>query len=127
MIWNPYGGMMANISESDTPFPHRKGVIFMIQYLTLWNQPNKELATKHVDWMRKLYNYMTAYASMYPREAYVNYRDLDLGTNRNSSFAQASVWGNKYFKNNFHRLVQIKTVVDPENFFKHEQSIPVKG
>ncbi|WMV15508.1 hypothetical protein MTR67_008893 [Solanum verrucosum] len=131
MIWNPYGGMMANISESDTPFPHRKRVIFKIQYLTLWNQPDEGLATKHVDWIRKLYNYMTSYASMYPREAYVNYRDLDLGmnknVNRNSSFAQASVWGNKYFKNNFNRLVQIKTIVDPENFFKHEQSIPVKG
>uniref|UniRef100_A0A3Q7IH48 FAD-binding PCMH-type domain-containing protein n=1 Tax=Solanum lycopersicum TaxID=4081 RepID=A0A3Q7IH48_SOLLC len=126
MIWNPYGGMMANISESDTPFPHRKGVIFKIQYLTLWNQPNKELATRHLDWMRKLYNYMTSYASMYPREAYVNYKDLDLGMNRNSSFAQASVWGNKYFKNNFNRLVQIKSIVDPQNFFKHEQSIPVK-
>ncbi|KAM3284608.1 berberine bridge enzyme-like 13 [Capsicum chacoense] len=129
MIWNPYGGMMANISESETPFPHRKGVIFKIQYLTLWSQPDQELATKHVDWIRKLYNYMTSYASMFPREAYVNYRDLDLGMNKNvnssSSFAQASVWGNKYFKNNFNRLVQIKTKVDPENFFRHEQSIPV--
>ncbi|XP_009624111.1 monolignol oxidoreductase AtBBE-like 13 [Nicotiana tomentosiformis] len=128
MIWNPYGGMMANISESETPFPHRKGVIFKIQYLTLWNEPDQELATKHVDWIRRLYNYMTSYASMFPREAYVNYRDLDLGMNKNgnsnSSFVQASVWGNKYFKNNFNRLVQIKTRVDPENFFKFEQSIP---
>lgn len=129
MIWTPYGGMMANISESDTPFPHRKGVIFKIQYLTLWSQPDQELATKHIDWIRKLYNYMTSYASMFPREAYVNYRDLDLGMNKyvngSYSFAHASVWGNKYFKSNFNRLVQIKTKVDPENFFKHEQSIPV--
>ncbi|XP_009791203.1 monolignol oxidoreductase AtBBE-like 13 [Nicotiana tabacum] len=128
MIWNPYGGMMANISESETPFPHRKGVIFKIQYLTLWNEPDQELATKHINWIRKLYNYMTSYASMFPREAYVNYRDLDLGMNKNvnsnSSFVQASVWGNKYFKNNFNRLVEIKTKVDPENFFKFEQSIP---
>ncbi|CAN4080236.1 unnamed protein product [Withania somnifera] len=130
MIWNPYGGMMANISESETPFPHRKGVIFKIQYLTLWSEPDQELAKKHFDWIRKLYNYMTSYASMFPREAYVNYRDLDIGMNKingnvSSSFAQASVWGNKYFKNNFNRLVQIKTKVDPENFFKHEQSIPI--
>ncbi|KAM3381768.1 hypothetical protein P3S68_007341 [Capsicum galapagoense] len=72
---------------------------------------------------------MTSYVSTSPREAYVNYRDLDLGMNKNGnsnfSFAQASEWGNKYFKNNFNRLVQIKTKVDPENFFRHEQSIPV--
>ncbi|KAF3666161.1 putative eukaryotic peptide chain release factor subunit 1-3-like isoform X1 [Capsicum annuum] len=129
LLWNPYGGMMAKISESDTPFPHRKGVIFMIQYVALWHQPDKELATKHVDWIRKLYDYMTSYVSKSPREAYVNYRDLDLGMNKNGnsnfSFAQASEWGNKYFQNNFNRLVQIKTKVDPENFFRHEQSIPV--
>ncbi|KAF2531263.1 hypothetical protein F2Q70_00031316 [Brassica cretica] len=36
MIWNPYGGMMAKISESQIPFPHRKGIIFKIQYMTAW-------------------------------------------------------------------------------------------
>ncbi|XP_049408332.1 berberine bridge enzyme-like 13 [Solanum stenotomum] len=126
VIWNPYGGMMAKISESETPFPHRKGIIYMIQYLTLWNDPSKESATKHYDWIRRLYNYMTPYASMFPREAYVNYRDLDIGMNKNesSSFIEASVWGNKYYKDNFNRLVKVKTKVDPENFFLHEQSIP---
>lgn len=126
MIWNPYGGMMANISESAIPFPHRKGVIFKIQYLTLWDEADDETAARHVDWIRKLYTYMTSYASSFPREAYVNYRDLDLGTNKsgNATFMQASVWGNKYFKDNFNRLVQVKTKVDPDNFFRHEQSIP---
>ncbi|KAL3739358.1 hypothetical protein ACJRO7_020725 [Eucalyptus globulus] len=28
--WTPFGGMMSKISESSTPFPHRKGTIFMI-------------------------------------------------------------------------------------------------
>lgn len=125
MIWNPYGGMMAKISESEIPFPHRKGVLFKIQYLTLWNDDNQESATKHVDWIRKLYNYMATYASKFPREAYVNYRDLDLGMNKgNTSFIQASGWGSSYYKDNFNRLVRIKTKFDPDNFFKHEQSIP---
>lgn len=125
MIWTPYGGMMSKISESEIAFPHRKGVVFMIQYLSLWSQSNKD-APKHMDWVRKLYNYMAPYVSKFPREAYVNYRDLDLGTNKNTStsFIQASVWGAKYFKNNFDRLVQVKTKVDPDNFFRHEQSIP---
>ncbi|KAI5672895.1 hypothetical protein M9H77_13259 [Catharanthus roseus] len=126
MIWNPYGGMMSKISESEIPFPHRKGVLYKIQYLTTWNDENKESATKHVDWIRRLYNYMASYASMFPRQAYVNYRDLDLGMNKNenTSFIQASVWGTKYFKDNYNRLVRIKTKVDPDNFFRHEQSIP---
>ncbi|OAY47184.1 berberine bridge enzyme-like 13 [Manihot esculenta] len=125
MIWNPYGGMMSKISESETPFPHRKGTLFKIQYLSGWVDGEKS-TEKHLDWIRKLYNYMTPYVSMFPRAAYVNYRDLDLGMNKktNTSFMEAAAWGNKYFKHNFNRLVRVKTKVDPENFFRHEQSIP---
>ncbi|KAK9282727.1 hypothetical protein L1049_010947 [Liquidambar formosana] len=125
MFWSPYGGMMSKISESEIPFPHRNGTIFKILYLTIW-QDEHESAAKHMDWMRRLYNYMGTYVSMFPREAYVNYRDLDLGMNKkgNISFIQASSWGMRYFKNNFNRLVRVKTKVDPENLFRHEQSIP---
>jgi hypothetical protein len=42
----------------------------------------------------------------------------------NTSFKEASVWGTKYFKDNFRRLGLVKTKVDPDNFFRHEQSIP---
>ncbi|GMN19847.1 hypothetical protein TIFTF001_042935 [Ficus carica] len=70
---------------------------------------------------------MTPYVSKNPRGAYLNYRDLDLGRNNNKgtvSYAQASTWGRSYFKDNFDRLVHVKTEVDPTNFFKNEQSIP---
>ncbi|XP_038679956.1 berberine bridge enzyme-like 15 [Tripterygium wilfordii] len=126
MIWNPYGGMMSKISESETPFPHRNGILMMIQYVTGWQSGDGKIASKHMDWIRKLYKYMKPYASMNPRQAYVNYRDLDLGMNKkgNSSPFKASVWGAKYFKDNFNRLVQVKTKIDPDNFYRHEQSIP---
>ncbi|XP_022954749.1 berberine bridge enzyme-like 13 [Cucurbita moschata] len=125
MIWNPYGGMMSKISENEIPFPHRKGNLFKIQYLTSWQGGNKDVE-KHIEWIRELYNYMAPYVSKSPRAAYVNYRDLDLGMNKknNTSLAQASEWGNKYFKDNFNRLIKVKTKVDPDNFFRHEQSIP---
>ncbi|OAY31593.1 berberine bridge enzyme-like 13 [Manihot esculenta] len=125
MIWNPYGGMMSKISEYEIPFPHRKGNSFMIQYLSIW-QDGEKSAAKHMKWIRKLYNYMAPYVSMFPRSAYVNYRDLDLGKNKkmNTSFIEATAWGNKYFNDNFNRLVEVKTKVDPDNFFRHEQSIP---
>ncbi|KAJ1389701.1 FAD-binding, type 2 [Sesbania bispinosa] len=125
MIWNPYGGRMSQFSESDIPFPHRNGTLYKIQYLSIWQDGDKN-AAKHIDWIRKLYNYMTPYVSNFPREAYVNYRDLDLGINskNSTSYIQASTWGYRYFKDNFNRLVKIKTKVDPENVFRHEQSIP---
>ncbi|KAK7368705.1 hypothetical protein VNO80_10733 [Phaseolus coccineus] len=125
MIWNPYGGKMSQFSESDTPFPHRNGTLYKIQYVNLWQEGDKNVA-KHIDWIRKLYSYMGPYVSTSPREAYVNYRDLDLGVNTKNStnYIQASSWGYRYFKNNFERLVKIKTKVDPENVFRHEQSIP---
>ncbi|KAJ0515636.1 putative tetrahydroberberine oxidase [Helianthus annuus] len=129
MVWNPYGGMMARIAESSIPFPHREGIVFKIQYVNNWMSPEKEAMDKHVDWIRKLYDYMSEYVSVSPRQAYVNYRDLDLGMNDkngdDTSVVNATSWGTRYFKDNFNRLVKIKTEFDPDNFFKHEQSIPV--
>ncbi|CAH2046491.1 unnamed protein product [Thlaspi arvense] len=130
MIWTPYGGMMDRINESEIPFPHRNGTIFMANYYTGWSETENDQSppNKHIEWIRDLYSYMTPYVSSNPRQAYVNYRDLDLGMNKRNaelSFKQAQVWGAKYFKNNFNRLVKIKANVDPENFFRHEQSIPL--
>ncbi|XP_056175541.1 tetrahydroberberine oxidase-like [Syzygium oleosum] len=127
MLWIHYGGKMSEISESALPFPHRAGVLYKIQHSTSWTDGGNEVASKHVSWIRSFYSYMAQYVSKSPREAYINYRDLDIGTNNvkgDTSYKQASAWGKKYFKNNFDRLVHVKTAVDPGNFFRHEQSIP---
>ncbi|XP_014490120.1 berberine bridge enzyme-like 13 [Vigna radiata var. radiata] len=122
----PYGGRMYEISESELPFAHRSGYIFHIHYVTIWQTAGDEAAQRHMNWIRKLYKYMEPYVSNSPRAAYVNYRDLDVGVNNNgyTSYDQASIWGLKYFGNNFRRLATVKTKVDPYNFFRNEQSIP---
>ncbi|KAJ8758794.1 hypothetical protein K2173_000515 [Erythroxylum novogranatense] len=127
LVLVPYGGKMSEIPESSTPYPHRAGNLFKVGYVVDWNETDKEASRRHISWIRKLYKYMTPYVSKNPREAYVNYRDLDIGRNNyvgNTSYRKASIWGTKYFKNNFDRLVRVKTEVDPGNFFRNEQSIP---
>ncbi|XP_024018047.1 cannabidiolic acid synthase-like [Morus notabilis] len=129
----PYGGKLSEISESEIPFPHRAGNLYNLRYMASWKQgENTTRINKHLRWVRNAYDSMTPYVSTNPRSAYLNFRDLDIGVNPNESdttsaynyIKQASVWGTKYFKNNFYRLVYVKTLVDPTNFFTYEQSIP---
>ncbi|KAL3641053.1 hypothetical protein CASFOL_016021 [Castilleja foliolosa] len=126
LIFAPFGGRMSEISESEIAYPHRGGNIYEIQHLVYWDEEGNEMAERYINWIRRLYNYITPFVSKNPRAAYVNYRDLDLGVNNesNTSYAQASVWGIRYFKNNFQKLAEVKTEVDPGNFFRNEQSIP---
>ncbi|PNX97293.1 reticuline oxidase-like protein [Trifolium pratense] len=127
LILTPYGGRMDEILEMEIPFPHRAGNIYQIQHLVFWHEEGDEVEKRHINWIRRLYSYMEPFVSKSPRAAYVNYRDLDIGVNNNNgytSYKQASIWGLKYFKNNFKKLVKVKTSVDPLNFFRNEQSIP---
>ncbi|XP_026390113.1 berberine bridge enzyme-like 8 [Papaver somniferum] len=127
LVFMPYGGRMSEISESETPFPHRNGTLFHIFYMASPNEKEVPTSEGYINQLRRMYKFMTPYVSKSPREAYVNYRDLDLGKiskNGTATYAQAKVWGAKYFKGNFDRLVKVKTNVDPDNFFRTEQSIP---
>ncbi|XP_047952439.1 berberine bridge enzyme-like 13 [Salvia hispanica] len=121
---SPFGGALSAYSDEETPFPHRKGNVFMIHYGVGWAFANE--AEGRLGWIRGLYAYMARHVTRNPRGAYVNYRDLDLGRNGegNTTFEQARVWGERYFKSNFRKLVSVKTRVDPSNFFRNEQSIP---
>ncbi|GAA0163943.1 hypothetical protein LIER_19693 [Lithospermum erythrorhizon] len=128
LVFNPYGGRMDEINATATPFPHRAGNIFKIQYSVNWDDEGAEAANKYIGQTRALYDFLTPFVSKNPREAFLNYRDLDIGitTNGIKSYEQGKVYGIKYFKGNFERLVKVKTAVDPENFFRNEQSIPIQ-
>ncbi|KAM4088216.1 hypothetical protein ACB094_07G054000 [Castanea mollissima] len=126
LAFNPYGGRMSEIPAEAVPFPHRAGNLAKIQYSADWNEGGEEVTDYYINLTRKLYSFMTPFVSKNPREAFFNYKDLDLGINHNgkASYQEGRVYGFKYFKRNFNRLVEIKTKVDPGNFFRNEQSIP---
>ncbi|KAL5708328.1 cinnamyl-alcohol dehydrogenase [Ranunculus cassubicifolius] len=124
LIIEPMGGQLDFIPENYNAFPHRQGNLYRIQYLMQWQ--NGSESTKYLEAMNRIYDYMTPFVSKSPRASYLNYKDLDLGTNKdvNTRYSEAKVWGEKYFKGNFARLAFVKSMVDPENFFWDEQSIP---
>jgi hypothetical protein len=126
MIADPYGGKISSFPESATPFPHRGGVLYSIQYMNFWSAATDGSA--HTKWLKDFYAFMAPYVSQNPREAYVNYRDLDLGENvlvgNVTSYHAGKVWGEKYYKGNFLRLAMAKGEVDPDDYFRSEQSIP---
>ncbi|KAE8694261.1 FAD-binding Berberine family protein [Hibiscus syriacus] len=126
ILFFAYGGIMNRISEDATPFPHRAGNLFKICYNTGWQAEDNINSQRYLEWARTTYDYMSPFVSKSPREAYLNYRDLEIGSNNidYTDYDQATIWGRKYFKHNFDRLVHVKTQIDPHNFFKHEQSIP---
>lgn len=144
VIMDPYGGMMEELSSESIAFPHRRGNLFTIQYLVEWKEEENEVKSKdYIDWIRGFYNAMTPYVSSDPRAAYINYVDLDLGemgsapppqqkivmlkdpsSSSSEMVERARVWGEKYFLSNYDRLVRAKTLIDPENIFRHQQGIP---
>ncbi|CAD6246739.1 unnamed protein product [Miscanthus lutarioriparius] len=130
---DPYGGAMARIGSTVTPFPHRAGYLYSIQYGVSWKASDVDRADEYIGWLRSFYAFMAPYVTKNPRAAYVNYLDLDLGTNdwmnatggtSYGSVGHAASWGERYFFMNFGRLVRAKTKVDPGNVFNNAQSIP---
>ncbi|KAL5702235.1 cinnamyl-alcohol dehydrogenase [Ranunculus cassubicifolius] len=125
VVTEPMGGRNDEISETAIPFPHRKGNLFMVQYNLNWLSASN--SSRYLAAARKVYNFMTPFVSKSPRSSYFNYRDANLGVNKdyNTSYKEASVWGIPYFQSNFKRLAIVKRKVDPENYFWNEQSIPL--
>nr|KYP34229.1 Reticuline oxidase-like protein [Cajanus cajan] len=126
LIFIPYGGKMNEVPSDATPFPHRAGNLYKIQYNVSWLEPGADAEKNLMGQIRKLYSYMTPFVSKNPRRAFLNYRDLDIGINSHGkdNFEDGKVFGIKYFDKNFERLVKVKTAIDPDNFFWNEQSIP---
>uniref|UniRef100_A0ACD5YB25 Uncharacterized protein n=1 Tax=Avena sativa TaxID=4498 RepID=A0ACD5YB25_AVESA len=130
LILEPHGGRMAKIADDDTPFPHRSGVLYNIQYVQFWkgNAAAGGNTSSTPDWINTMYDYMAPFVTKNPRAAYANYRDLDLGVNKMvggvSTYESGKAWGERYFVSNFRRLAMIKRKVDSGDYFRNEQSVP---
>jgi FAD/FMN-containing dehydrogenase len=108
-ICDAYGGAVADLAPDASAFARRAGALYCIQYYSSW-QAAKDTPT-HLSRMKALYDSMRPYVS---GAAYVNYCDLELAD-----------WPNAYWGPNLARLKQIKSAFDPDNIFRHAQSIPV--
>ncbi|KAG6537922.1 hypothetical protein ZIOFF_003025 [Zingiber officinale] len=127
MIFEPWGGRLWEIEDDAIAFPHRKGNLYNIQYFMRWFETEAAVTERHLTWMRKFYEDMTPHVSSNPRAAYLNYKDIDLGSSTEegrTSYTEASAWGRRYFLHNFEKLAKVKARVDPENYFWNEQGIP---
>lgn len=107
-ICNSYGGAVGSVASDATAFAHRAGTQFCIQYFSEWT--NAADTSQRVARIRDLYADMRPFVS---GGAYVNYCDLDLVD-----------WPQAYWGGNLDRLRQIKSAFDPDNVFRHAQSIP---
>ncbi|CAO2180949.1 unnamed protein product [Urochloa humidicola] len=127
LILEPHGGFVGSVPAGTTPYPHRSGVLYNIQYVASWSAGDDGCAA--MNWIDGLYDFMGQHVTKSPREAYVNFRDLDIGQNTVvngvTTFHSGKVWGHKYFgSSNFRRLATVKGKVDPTDYFRNEQSIP---
>ncbi|KAK1614963.1 hypothetical protein QYE76_020484 [Lolium multiflorum] len=126
IMLEPHGGFMDSVPADATPYPHRNGVLYIIQYLVFW--PGDGGTALTAAWLDGFYGFMGQHVSTNPREAYVNFRDLDIGQNvvvdDVSTFDGGVVWGQRYFMGNYRRLATVKAAVDPTDYFRNEQSIP---
>jgi FAD/FMN-containing dehydrogenase len=109
VVCDAYGGAMSNIAPDATAFVHRGGTLFCLQYGSVW--------TNAVDTQERLNEMQQFYATMRPYvsgAAYVNYCDTDL-----------TEWPNAYWGQNLARLKKVKSAFDPNNVFRHAQSVPL--
>jgi hypothetical protein len=91
-----------------TAFAHRAGTLYSIQYYSIWDAANQ--SERRLSDLRSLYATMRPFVS---GAAYVNYCDLDLAD-----------WPAAYWGENLPRLSRIKAAFDPDNVFRHAQSVP---
>jgi len=100
------GGAPSRVPTDATAVFHRNAK-FVVQYDGYWTAPQDAQPT--TDWVVNLRTALLPYAS----GAYVNYSDATLADPLRD-----------YFGDNLERLMEVKRRYDPDNVFRHPQSVP---
>ncbi|HEY3997349.1 MAG TPA: FAD-binding oxidoreductase [Candidatus Xenobia bacterium] len=106
VAFEAFGGAIARVAPDATAFWHRHAMA-CVQYAVYWKRTGDAAQA----WLRDMHQAMRPFVT---GGAYQNYCDLDL-----------SDWGRAYYGQNFERLCAIKRKYDPQNVFRHAQSIPL--
>ena len=110
LLLSGFGGAVADIGNSETAFPHRQNVLFMMQLGLLWKgNDSYQNVQDCLGWQRRTRKAVTKEM----KGAYQNYADADLEN-----------YMDDYYGPNAARLSQVKHKYDPENVFQFQQSIP---
>jgi FAD/FMN-containing dehydrogenase len=120
----PYGGNINAVDPAATAFPHRSSVL-QVLYQSFWSAASDDAT--NLAWVRDFYGgvYAATGGVPVPNDStdgcYINYPDADLS---DPAFNLSQVpWHDLYYKDNYVRLQQVKARWDPQNIFRHSQSI----
>ncbi|KAK9763655.1 hypothetical protein K7432_009457 [Basidiobolus ranarum] len=103
-----FGGIFAEQSTSMTPFPHRQGILFQLEFAIYVTGAPLVDELAH-NWSNDMFRILSPYSN---GGSYHGYVSLDLQDPLKA-----------YFGNNVDRLIDIKRKYDPLNVFRNPQSI----
>ena len=108
-----YGGAVNEVAPDATAYAHRDAG-FMIEGNASWHPGDSpSIVAETRAWMQGLWE---ALAPDLDGSAYQNFIDPTLAD-----------WQQAYYGDNFQKLVDVKTAVDPGDYFHFAQSIPVRS
>ncbi len=106
MVWTHLGGAVER-NTTASAFPHR-AARFVPEIKSIWDSTRPDQMRTNVEWAYDFFEELAAEAP----GAYVNYIDpLLVG------------WQNKYYGENYARLVEVKKEWDPGGFFDFQQGV----
>ncbi|HEX3300619.1 MAG TPA: FAD-binding oxidoreductase [Actinomycetota bacterium] len=110
VIFDSWGGHIAQLGDHATAFPHRQARFLAQEFVTFSSVPDDATLTANGQWLTSLWHSLRGSAS---GAAYVNYIDPELNG-----------WRQAYYGANLDRLVQVKRRYDPHDVFRFAQSVP---